>query len=46
MIYNGSVRNTVLVMAISGLATTGIYLLKPWICLDPIVHHPDELARD
>lgn len=46
MIYNGSVRNSVLVMAISGLATTGIYLLKPWICLDPIVHHPDELARD
>ena len=46
MIYDGSVRNTVLVMAITGTATTGIYLLRPWICVDPIVHHPDILARD
>lgn len=46
VIYDGSVRNTVLVLAISGLATTGIYLLRPWICVAPIMHHPDELARD
>lgn len=46
MIYDGSVRNVVLVMAIAGIATTCVFLLRPWICLDPMVHHPDELARD
>ena len=46
MIYDGSVRNTVIVMAIVGISTACIFLLRPWICPDPIVHHPDELARD
>ena len=46
MIYDGSVRNAVIVMAVMGISTACIFLLRPWIAPDPIVHHPDELARD
>lgn len=46
LIYDGSVRNSVLIMATSGILTTGIFLLRPLIAPDPLVHHPDELARD
>ncbi len=46
MIYDGSVRNAVLVMAVAGIATASVFLLRPWICPDPMVHHPDELARN
>ncbi len=46
MIYDGSVRNAVILMASVGLLTTLIFLLRPVICPNPIVHHPDELARD
>jgi DHA1 family bicyclomycin/chloramphenicol resistance-like MFS transporter len=45
-IYDGSVRNSVLIIACTGLATTCIFLLQPAICGAPIVRHPDELARD
>jgi DHA1 family bicyclomycin/chloramphenicol resistance-like MFS transporter len=46
IIYNGSVRNSIIIMGIVGALTTGIFLLRPLIAPGPIVHHPDELARD
>lgn len=46
LIYDGSVRNTVIIMATSGVLTAGIFLLRPLIAPGPLVHHPDELARD
>ena len=45
-IYNGSVRNAIIILAVVGLATTGVFLLRPLIAPGPIVHHPDKLARD
>lgn len=45
-IYNGSVRNAILIMAICSLLTFGIYLLRPLICPKTVAPHPDELARD
>ena len=44
-IYDGSVRNAVIIMAGVGLLVVAVFLLKPFIC-PRIVHHPDELARD
>ncbi len=46
LIYDGSVRNAVIIMAIVGLLTTLIFLLRPLIAPGPFVHHPEELARD
>jgi len=46
LIYDGSVRNTVIIMATVGLFTTVIFLLRPLIAPGPLMHHPDELARD
>jgi DHA1 family bicyclomycin/chloramphenicol resistance-like MFS transporter len=46
LIYDGSVRNAVIIMAIVGLLTTLIFLLRPVIAPGPFVHHPEELARD
>lgn len=46
MLYNGSVRNTVMVMGSIGALTVVILLLRPLIVPGPIYHHPDELARD
>jgi DHA1 family bicyclomycin/chloramphenicol resistance-like MFS transporter len=46
MIYNGSVRNSVITIAIAGLVTASVYVLKPLMLRRPIVHNPDELARD
>jgi predicted MFS family arabinose efflux permease len=46
LIYDGSVRNAVIIMAIVGLSTTVIFLLRPLIAPGPFMHHPDELARD
>ncbi|MDH3491886.1 MAG: multidrug effflux MFS transporter [Gammaproteobacteria bacterium] len=46
LIYDGSVRNSVIIMAIVGLLTTLIFLLRPLIAPGPFVHHPEELARD
>jgi DHA1 family bicyclomycin/chloramphenicol resistance-like MFS transporter len=45
-IYDGSVRNSVLIMAIAGLTVTLVFLLRPLIAPGDLVHHPDELARD
>ena len=46
LIYDGSVRNTVIIMATTGAVTTVVFLLRPIICPRTIVHHRDELARD
>ena len=46
LIYDGTVRNAIIIMAISGSVTTLIFLLRPWIAPGPVVHHADELARD
>ena len=46
LIYNGSVRNTVVIMATVGLTNTAIYLMRPLIAPGRFVHHPEELARD
>ena len=46
LIYDGSVRNAVLIMATTSVLTTAIFLLRPLIAPGPLVHHPDELARD
>ena len=46
MIYDGSVRNSVIIMATVGLVVTCVFLLRPFIAPGDLVHHPDELARD
>jgi DHA1 family bicyclomycin/chloramphenicol resistance-like MFS transporter len=46
LIYDGSVRNAVIIMAMTGTATAGIFLLRPLIVPQALVHHQDELARD
>lgn len=46
LIYDGSVRNAVLIMGSAGALTTAIFILRPLIAPGPLVHHPDELARD
>lgn len=46
VIYDGSVRNSVIIMATVGLLATVIFLMRPLIAPGPLVHHPDELARD
>ena len=45
-IYDGTVRNAVLIMASVGLLATIVFLLRPLIAPGDLVHHPDELARD
>lgn len=46
VIYDGSIRNAVILMAGAGLLATCVFLAKPLIAPGPLVHHPDELARD
>lgn len=46
LIYDGSVRRSIIIMGVVAATTTGIFLLRPLIAPGPIVHHPDELARD
>jgi DHA1 family bicyclomycin/chloramphenicol resistance-like MFS transporter len=46
LVYDGSVRNAVIIMGVAGTLTTLVYLLRPWIAPGLVVHHPDELARD
>ena len=46
VIYDGSVRNSVIVMATVGLLTALVFVLRPVIAPGPIVQHPGELARD
>ena len=45
-IYDGSIRNAVLIMAVAGVAVGCIFALRPLIAPGDLVHHPDELARD
>ena len=44
-IYNGSVRNSVIIIGTIGVLVVLVFLMRPIICPN-IVHHPDELARD
>lgn len=46
LIYDGTVRNTVLIMGSAGALTTAIFILRPLIAPGPLVHHLKELARD
>jgi len=46
MIYDGTVRSTIIIMGVAGVLTAGVFLLRPLIVPGPLVHHPDELARD
>jgi DHA1 family bicyclomycin/chloramphenicol resistance-like MFS transporter len=46
MIYDGSVRNVVIIMGTVGVLVVCVYVAKPLIAPGPLVHHPDELARD
>ncbi|MEL7185339.1 MAG: multidrug effflux MFS transporter [Pseudomonadota bacterium] len=46
VIYDGSVRNALTIIASVGVAITLVFLARPLICPGKIVHHPDELARD
>ncbi len=45
-IYDGTLRNAVLIIGGAGFIMLTIFLLRPLICGGPIVHHPEELARD
>jgi DHA1 family bicyclomycin/chloramphenicol resistance-like MFS transporter len=45
-IYNGTLRNAVLIIGCVGVVMLLVFLLRPLICGGPIVHHPEELARD
>lgn len=45
LIYDGSVRNTTIIMAAAGIATAGIFLLRKLIA-PGIQMHPDESAQD
>jgi DHA1 family bicyclomycin/chloramphenicol resistance-like MFS transporter len=46
LIYDGSVRNAVVIMATTGTLTAAVFLLRPLIVPQPLVHNRDELARD
>ncbi len=45
-IYDGSVRNSVVIIAIVSAIVITVFLLKPLIAPGPFMHHPSELARD
>ena len=45
LIYNGSVRNSVLIIGISCALTALVFLLKPLLAPGPFVHHPEDLAK-
>jgi DHA1 family bicyclomycin/chloramphenicol resistance-like MFS transporter len=45
-IYNGSVRNSVIIIGCAGLLASIVFLLRPLLVPGGIVRHPDELARD
>lgn len=46
IIYDGSVRNSVAIIALTAATTVVMFLLRPLIAPGPLVHHPDVLARD
>ena len=45
-IYNGTLRNAVLIIGGAGIVMLVVFLLRPMICGGPIVHRQDELLRD
>jgi len=45
-IYDGTVRNSVLLMATVGAVVACLFVMRPLIAPGDLVHHPDELARD
>ena len=45
MIYDGSVRNTVILMGLSGAAVTLVYMLRPLLAPGNLVHHGEEVTR-
>lgn len=45
VIYDGTIRNSVIIMGTAGVLVTCVFLLRPLLCRE-IVHHPAELARD
>ena len=45
-IYDGSLRNAVVIIGSVGFVMLLIFLLRPLICGAPIVHRPEEPARD
>ena len=45
-IYDGTVRNAVLLMAVVGIVIAVLFVMRPLIAPGELVHHPDELARD
>jgi len=46
IIYNGSVRNSVVIVALVSVVTVTMFLLRPLIAPGPFVHHEDELAQN
>jgi len=46
LIYDGTVKNAVIIMGVTGTLTAAIFLLRPLIVPEPLVHNRDELARD
>lgn len=46
VIYDGSIRNSVIIMAAAGVISAVVFLLRPLIAPGDLVHHPEELARD
>jgi MFS transporter, DHA1 family, multidrug resistance protein len=46
MIYDGSIRHSVLLMASVATLVATIFVLRPVIAPGPMLHHPAELARD
>jgi DHA1 family bicyclomycin/chloramphenicol resistance-like MFS transporter len=45
VIYDGTIRNSVIVIGVAGVIVACVFLLKPILCPE-IVHHGDQLARD
>ena len=46
VIYDGSIRRSVVIMAVAGIANALVLLSRPLILPQGFVHHPKELARD
>jgi MFS transporter, DHA1 family, multidrug resistance protein len=46
LIYDGSLRNAVIIMAAAGTLTAGVFLLRPLLAPDLIVRHKSELAEN
>ena len=44
--YDGTLRNSVLIMAGAGIVLLAILLLQPLFCGGPIFHHPEVLSRE